>query len=132
MMFSVEDIAKFREIIALYELNYPEVMDHMSDYEIATIANGIGPDSWPQGLRKITTQLFGPYAVIHIPHDIRYEQHIGTREEADREFYDNALKIWRFRWGIWRWVKLSAWRERLKLYAVYRLLVRFAKKAWEG
>jgi hypothetical protein len=132
MMFTAEDIAKFREIIKLYNLSYPDAMNHMNDYEIAAIANGIGPDAWPVALRKLATQLFGPYAVIHVPHDIRYEQHIGTREEADRELYDNSLKIWRKRWGIWRWVQLAALRERLELYLVYRLLVRFAKKAWES
>lgn len=132
MMFSVEDIAKFREIIHLCDLSYPEVMDHLTDYEIAAIANGIGPDSWPQALRKIATQLFGPYAAIHVPHDIRYEQHIGSREEADREFYDNAIKIWQARWGVWRWVRLAALRERVELFLAYRLLVRFAKKAWES
>ena len=131
MMFSVEDIAKFREIIHLCDLSYPEVMDHLTDYEIAAIANGIGPDSWPQALRKIATQLFGPYAVIHIPHDIRYEQHIGTRAEADREFLDNGLKVWKARWGRLGWVKIDALQERIGLFVAYRLLVRFAKKAWE-
>ena len=131
MIFNAEDIARFRELIQLYNLNYPAVMDKMSDFEIAAIANGIGPESWPKALRKLATQLFGPYAVIHVPHDIRYEQHIGTRQEADREFYDNAIKIWNARWGLPGWFSKSALMERIKLYFAYRLLVRFAKKAWE-
>lgn len=131
MMFTAEDVAAFREEIKQYGLDYPEVMDRMSDFEIAAIINGIGPEAWPKALRTLATQLFGPYAVIHVPHDIRYEQHIGTREEADREFYDNAVKIWKTRWGIFGWVNRRALRERLGIFASYRLLVRFAKKAWE-
>jgi hypothetical protein len=131
MIFNAEDIARFRELIKMYELRYPEVMDKMSDFEIAAIANGIGPDSWPKALRKLATQLFGPYAVIHVPHDIRYEQHIGTRQEADKEFYSNAIKIWNARWGLPGWFQKVALIERVNLYLAYRLLVRFAKKAWE-
>lgn len=131
MMFNAEDVAAFREEIKQYGLDYPEAMDRMSDFEIAAIINGIGPDSWPTALRKLATQLFGPYAVIHVPHDIRYEQHIGTRQEADKEFYSNAIKIWNARWGLPGWFQKSALVERINLYLAYRLLVRFAKKAWE-
>lgn len=130
-MWTEEDIKRFLELIEFYKLDYPVAMNQMSIYELTKICNGIGPDAWPKALRKLATQLFGPYAVIHVPHDVRYDRHIGTRSEADREFYDNAIKIWIQRWGVLRWVTIAALRERVKLYAAYRLLVRFAKKAWE-
>lgn len=130
-MWTEEDIKRFLELIEFYQLEYPVEMNQMSLFELRSICNGIGPDSWPDELRKLATQLFGPYAVIHVPHDVRYDRRIGTRAEADREFYDNAIKIWIQRWGVLRWVTIAALRERVKLYAAYRLLVRFAKKAWE-
>lgn len=130
-MYTEEDIKRFLELIEFYQLEYPVEMNQMSIFELTKICNGIGPDSWPNALRKLATQLFGPYAVIHVPHDVRYDRRIGTRAEADQEFYVNAIKIWIQRWGVLRWVTIAAMRERVKLYVAYRLLVRFAKKAWE-
>lgn len=130
-MYSEEEIGKLLEEVAHYDLSYPPELKELTLSDLATVCNGWGPDSWSENARKVVTILAGPYAVIHIPHDVRYEYKIGTREEADREFYDNGLKVWRARWeSLWtfRW---QALKERVALYVVYRLLKRFSNKNWE-
>ena len=130
-MFTVSDIRRFRGLIKAFGLAYPKVMDELTDEDLRAVCNGIGPDHWPEELRALSTTLFGPYAVCHVPHDVRYDRKVGTREQADREFYDNSLLIWKFRWGWQRFIAPTAIKERIALWLAYRLLVRFAKKAWE-
>ena len=131
-MWTEEDIKRFLELIEFYQLEYPVEMNQMSIFELRSICNGIGPDNWPDELRKISTMLFGPYAVLHVPHDVRFEKKIGTREQADREFYDNGIRIWKIRWGAWRYFSWQAIKEWLTLRAAYKLLSQFSKKAWES
>ena len=130
-MFTLDNIARFREEIKFYKLSAPVELLNLTDAELLAICNGWGPDSWPRQLRKALTKLAGAYAVLHVPHDVRYEFKLGGREVADREFYDNALRIWRVRWGWQRWIRPAAIAERAKLYLCYRALAAFSREAWE-
>lgn len=131
MMFTEEDIARFRQQIADYNLQAPYVLGQLSDFELTKICNGWGPDSWPEKLRAALTQIAGVYAVIHVPHDVRYEFHLGSREEADAEFWQNGKKIWLARWGWRALYRKQAWVEFLALRAAYNALRLFSKSAWE-
>ena len=131
MMFTEEDIARFRQQIADYNLQAPYVLGQLSDFELTKICNGWGPDSWPEIIRKALTALAGEYAVIHVPHDVRYEFHVGTQKSADCEFWTNGKKIWRKRWGWRGYFYKQAWIELIALRAAYRALCAFGSKAWE-
>lgn len=130
-MYSEEEIGKLLEEVAHYDLSYPPELKELTLSELAEVCTGWGPDSWNTSLRKILTILAGPYAVLHVPHDVRYQFKLGSREEADREFYENGLKIWRARWSSLWVIRWQALKERVALYAAYQLLKRFSTNAWE-
>jgi hypothetical protein len=130
-IFSDVDIRNFREEIARYKLSAPFKLGKMTNFELLKVCNGWGPDSWPEKLRAALTRLSGVYAVIHVPHDVRYEFHLGSREEADAEFWQNGKKIWLARWGWHALYRKQAWIEFLALRAAYNALRLFSKSAWE-
>ena len=74
------------------DLEGVHILDKYSVEEIGKIYNGIGPDRFPDWLRKIVTDsagIFEPAAVIH---DVEYHEG-GTREqftESNDRFYRNG------------------------------------------
>lgn len=130
-MFELAEIARFRREFAFYDLDGPDVLQSLTDEELQAVANGVGPDRYPASVRKALNALAGCYTVISVPHDVRYEFHVGTQAEADSEFYCNALKIHAYRWGWRRWISVPAWKERVLIWAAYKALQQFGDEAWE-
>lgn len=131
MLYTEEDIARFRAEIEFYGLSAPAVLAQLSDFELTRICNGWGPDDCPRNIRRILTAIAGCYAVLAVPHDVRFKFKIGTRQAADLEFYQNGIKIWKKRWGWKRFIKFEALKEFIRLRGVYRALQLFSKNAWE-
>ena len=130
-MYSETEIAELRQLIRDAKLSVPERFDAFSDWELAKICNGWGPDSWPHIFRWLLTKTAGKYAVLALPHDVRFEFKVGTLEEANKEFWKNAKRIWLFYYG-WKGVfNLKAVNELLVLLACYRVLQIASKSAWE-
>lgn len=131
MMYTEEDIARFRQEIAAFGLHAPFALTQLSDFELTHICNGWGPDSWPERARAFLTKLAGRYAVLHVPHDVRYELKVGTRKEADQEFWINGKKLWVAHWGWKAIFHKQAWIELIALRGAYNVLRAFSKSAWE-
>ena len=130
-MYDETEIAEFRQLIKKAGFSVPKGFDAFSNWELTKICNGWGPDSWPRFFRWLLTKKAGKYAVIALPHDVRFEFKIGTLKEANKEFWKNAKKLWQYYYG-WKGVlNLKAVKELLELRACYRILRIASKHAWE-
>ena len=68
MIIDLAKLEQLREKCEEYELSGREVLDCFTLEELAEIYNGIGPDRFPDWLRKIITEangLFEPAALKH-------------------------------------------------------------------
>ena len=85
-----ELIRKAREL----NLENVEILDRYSEEEISRIYNGIGPDRFPDWLRKIVTESAELFEAAALIHDVEYDEG-GTREqftESNNRFYRNGKK----------------------------------------
>ncbi len=102
---------------------------------IRASSNGIGPDRWPEPIRKVVTGFLDTFAEAAIVHDWEFGplENDGTLErwhEANARFEVNCRKLIRH--------KISAWRflRRLQAQGVVNLLMdalesHKARQAWE-
>lgn len=102
--YTVKRIYELIGEIKAAELEGREILEQYSASKIAEIYNGIGPDRFPDWLRKLitdTAEIFEPAAVIH---DTRYEIG-GTKTDftaANNEFYRNCCKLVKQEYSWWR------------------------------
>ena len=97
-----------------------ELIEGLTEQDLAEIYNGIGPDRFPDWLRAIVTEangLFEPAALIH---DVRY--HIGGDREdftkANDEFLENCYTLVMAAYG-WYDPRRYKWLFRAWRYAGY-------------
>ena len=104
------------------------ILDRYSTEEVSNIYNGIGPDRFPDWLRKIVTEsagIFEPAAVIH---DVEYYEG-GTREQftaANDRFRRNCYTLVKDRYG-WYDIRLYLWMNKARRWSNYCQLF-----GWEG
>lgn len=111
------------QIITIARQNNLAGIDILREFqymELARIYNGIGPDRFPDWLRKVTTEangLFEPAALIH---DVRY--HIGGNFKdftaANNEFRENCYTLVKAAYG-WYDPRRYKWLFRARRYAEY-------------
>lgn len=100
--------------------------------DLAKVCNGCGPEDGPNS-RNILTIILQRYAPVWAIHDVDYEFHTCTREEADRRMYDNMIAIWRKDFGFWRWLSFSGIFNRvIVIPAAYTTVSKFGKDAWDN
>lgn len=102
---------------------------------IRASSNGIGPDRWPEDIRKVVTCFLDTFAEAAVVHDWEFSssENDGTLErwhEANARFEVNCRKLIRH--------KISAWRflRRLQAQGVVNLLMdalesHKGRQAWE-
>ena len=124
----MSEISRLLSVVRQYNLNGREILEHYSAEELGKIYNGIGPDRFPDWLRKITTEangLFEPAALIH---DVRY--HIGGTFEdftaANDEFRENCYTLVEAAYA-WYDPRRYKWLFRAWRYAGY-----CEEFGWEG
>lgn len=96
------------------------ILDRYSEEEISRIYNGIGPDRFPDWLRKIvtaSTELFEAAALIH---DVEYDEG-GTREQftaANDRFRRNCYTLVKDRYG-WYDIRRYLWMNKARRWSNY-------------
>ena len=111
-----ELIRKAREL----NLENVEILDRYSVEEIAGIYNGIGPDRFPDWLRKIvtaSTELFEAAALIH---DLEFYEG-GTSEQftaANNRFRRNCYTLVKARYG-WYDPRRYLWMNKARRWSNY-------------
>jgi hypothetical protein len=133
-MYTVEEIIFMQTQAEEMQLQYPKEFVLMAPEKLQDIANGYGPDRWPETVRKTLTWFFRHYPVPAAIHDLRYELSDGiepTRRAADAEFAANLLTVWKKRYGGWRFINPLALYERWKLSTAALLTHEFGRLAWQ-
>ena len=114
--------------IKTMELEGAEIIDRFTAEAIGKIYNGIGPDRFPDWLRKIVTEsagIFEPAAVIH---DVEYDIG-GTWQDftdANERFRRNCYRLVKAEYPWWSPLRY-AWLNRARRWANYCQLF-----GWEG
>lgn len=111
-----ELIRKAREL----NLENVEILDRYSEEEISRIYNGIGPDRFPDWLRKIVTESAELFEAAALIHDVEYDEG-GTREQftaANDRFRRNCYTLVKDRYG-WYDIRRYLWMNKARRWSNY-------------
>lgn len=109
-------IQKAREL----RLENVEILDRYSEEEIGRIYNGIGPDRFPDWLRKIVTESAELFEAAALIHDVEYDEG-GTREQftaANDRFRRNCYTLVKDRYG-WYDIRRYLWMNKARRWSNY-------------
>lgn len=109
-------IQKAREL----RLENVEILDRYSEEEISRIYNGIGPDRFPDWLRKIVTESAELFEAAALIHDVEYDEG-GTREQftaANDRFRRNCYTLVKDRYG-WYDIRRYLWMNKARRWSNY-------------
>lgn len=90
---------------------------------ISRSCNGIGPDRWPESVRRLVSKLLHLFEEAAVVHDWEFEacENDGTLErwhEANSRFLENCKRLARFKVSRWRFLRRKAALEAAEvLYA---------------
>ena len=111
-----ELIRKAREL----NLENVEILDRYSEEEISRIYNGIGPDRFPDWLRKIVTESAELFEAAALIHDVEYDEG-GTREQftaANDRFRRNCYTLVKDCYG-WYDPRRYLWMNKARRWSNY-------------
>lgn len=97
-----------------------EILDRYSEEEISRIYNGIGPDRFPDWLRKIVTESAELFEAAALIHDVEYDEG-GTREQftaANDRFRRNCYTLVKDRYG-WYDIRRYLWMNKARRWSNY-------------
>ena len=95
-MYNIKEIALLRGKCKSLKLEGSERLDFHSDAELQKICNGIGPQFFPEWLRKAVTALHPTLAPAAFIHDVEYEESDGSLSgftAANDRFKRNGYKL---------------------------------------
>lgn len=102
------------------KLENVEILDRYSEEEISRIYNGIGPDRFPDWLRKIVTESAELFEAAALIHDVEYDEG-GTREQftaANDRFRRNCYTLVKDRYG-WYDPRRYLWMNKARRWSNY-------------
>ena len=111
-----ELIKKAREL----KLENVEILDKYSFLDVFKIYNGIGPDRFPDWLRKIVTESAELFEAAALIHDVEYDEG-GTREQftaANDRFRRNCYTLVKDRYG-WYDIRRYLWMNKARRWSNY-------------
>ena len=106
-MSDTATVIRLRAQARFYALSGVEVLDAMTPEEMASVYNGIGPEWFPDALRRAIDTLSPDLQCCALIHDIRYARGGGKAVnfvKANAEFEANGVTI--------AWSKYSWWDPR--------------------
>lgn len=125
-----QEIRELLDFAEAAKLENREILAHYTPQQLASIFNGIGPESFPAWLRTLLDAIHPTLAVVACIHDVEWTESDGTRESftaSNRRFFRNG---WRVACASFAW-----WRPRRYLVAFdawkfARICQRFGWAAW--
>lgn len=78
-MYTLEEIAALRRKCNQLHLKGAEKLSRYTNEELQVICNGIGPESFPKGMRKFVTTIHPTLEPAAMIHDVEYEESDGSR-----------------------------------------------------
>ena len=131
--YTAKQINELRIEAQFYKLSAPYAFWSKTAMELKKVCNGAGSEAWSENKRKALTAALKPYEAPIAIHDVDYEYHEVEKAEADKRFKKNMLKVWKRKYGFFRWLNRGARVERLIIIpAVYTAVVLGGNDAWEA
>lgn len=100
---AIAEVRHLRELCEKYQLERREILAKFSDEELAKIYNGMGPDAFPDWMRKALDALHPSLKCVVLIHDVENELSDGTEESfqaSNDRFRHNGIKVAKieFKW----------------------------------
>jgi hypothetical protein len=131
--YTAKQINNLRVEAQFYKLDAPREFWSKTANELRKVCNGAGAESWSENKRKALTAAIKPYESCIAVHDVDYYYQIGSRDYADKRLKKNMLRVWRKKYGVWRWFNRGARIERLIVIpGVYAAVALGGQDAWEA
>ena len=92
----IEEVRRLRDECERYQLDGREILKQHSDEELARIYNGIGPETFPDWMRKALDALHPLLKCLALIHDVEWEYSDGTEKsfkESNQRFRRNGIKV---------------------------------------
>ena len=103
----------------------------MTDEDILTICNGIGPEWFPASLRTMVDRFHPSLIVVSMIHDIMYHVGDGTDEDfrnANRIFRENGYRMAKLNYG---WYNPARYKVEYDAWKFGRMCDRFGRTAYD-
>lgn len=128
-IFTYKDIQKYNplQLLDAMGFEYDGIMKFVTPCEIRSCCNGMGAKDSPFNA-LIPNTIWGlDISLCSVPHDWGYA-YGADREEVDKQFYKNALKLIELKGG-WKVVK---WLRKRRAWDYYEILRLAGGPAWKA
>lgn len=101
-MNRLKEIKLLKELAEKYRLEDREILGKYPMNRLASIYNGIGPDSFPEWLRNCISGLHPSLAVVAFIHDVEWHESDGTDETfsvTNARFKRNGYRVAKAEYG---------------------------------
>ena len=98
-MNRLKEIKELKALAEELQLENREIIRKYKITELASIYNGIGPDSFPEWLRGLVSTLHPSLAVVAFIHDIEWHESDGSKEKFTARRFGNICQL--FGWAAW-------------------------------
>ena len=129
-MATLKEIKRLIDFAEETQLENREILTKYPNTQIASMFNGIGPESFPAWLRILLDAIHPTLAVVACIHDVEWTESDGTRESftaSNRRFFRNGWRVTCASFAGWRprryLVAFDAWK-------FARICQRFGWAAW--
>ena len=103
-MNRLKEIKELKALAEELQLENREIIRKYKITELASIYNGIGPDSFPEWLRGLVSTLHPSLAVVAFIHDIEWHESDGSKEkftESNNRFKTNGYMVAKANYSWW-------------------------------
>ena len=104
-MASLKEVKELLALCEKFDLEGREILSRHTNTELASMYNGIGPDSFPQWLRAVLDALHPSLAPVAFIHDVEWSGSDGTKESftaSNERFKRNGYAVAKALFGWWR------------------------------
>lgn len=108
-MIDIMEIERVRRLAYDYDLRATNKLLKYCDEALQAIYNGVGPDRWPENVRRLLTGLAALYAPAVMIHDVEFKESDGTVSsflDTVEHFKANVKIIQRAEYPFWTWAML--------------------------
>ena len=92
-MNRLKEIKELKALAEELQLENREIIRKYKITELASIYNGIGPDSFPEWLRGLISALHPSLAVVAFIHDIEWHESDGSKEKFTQRLHGGESKL---------------------------------------
>lgn len=131
--YTENEVGAMRALAAELNLMAPDIFWTMKIADLAVIANGCGPDSWPEWMREQAGK-FADFPLATLIHDVEFHFSNGNKKDwafATWAYGENAKTETNYRYPFkWSWARFM---KRMELGSHREIAVKALELgSWEG